>query len=647
MAEIRSLLTQTTTDGKKIEPMAKLSSFGSIIGLIAGVIGLIAGGVALLPLSNVASIYSSNINDPGYSILSLAFVGLLAVSLLLQTYGSKEIREKTGASLAQVNWLTLLFALLLVINILGAPEATSPQQLETLVGNLALYTSMFLIFWQIGVTFYVDTSKTWIGTIAGVLNALVFPIMALGVVLGPGLYYASYIILIAGQFMGFLYYRSPTGAFREYARSPEKAKFAFGLVGFLSVLIGTAAVLIGPIAEIVEDGYDPAFVWRPWGAMSSSNVLPFTNPALVQAFLMMLMTWIFLAPRLGAKELKKVDIGDDIVKGGLKALMILMAFVGILFAGQAGTAIQGAVEGSLFFMTISGPAILFFMGALYVSTTDVITGLPLVVASIFMLLSPHTLLLTVLIPWAFVVLSQFVLMIETRVRGLTAFSVPWATVVVSSLASLALIIILLGMLGVGPPAIWPTNLWYNMELIPGIPVWVQAPTILIFPLIAIVIRNLTLSGFAHKGGYGATDTLGGLTVLFVLLIPTIAGNDDLSHMALTAASIMFALYALTLVIVLSLNLNIAGEVEEKGHKMEGGILRMTAIVGIAAGALVAIVALAVFSGFPSSQQVAIVITLLVTLVVSLEILSIIGWIIGGIRLGFLKEGWKFERNPEQ
>lgn len=641
MAEIKSLLTQTTADGKKIEPMAPIASIGSLLGLIAGIIGLIAGGAALLPLPDVANFFNTTLRDFGYYPLSAAFMGLLAVSLLLQAYGSKEIRIKTGASIAQINWLAFLIALLIAINVIGAGEATSAGQIGSLVVNLATLTSLFIVFWQIGVTVFIDTSKTWIGFLAGVLNILVFPVMALGVFLGPGLVYASYILLIAGQFMGFIYNRSPPTAFREYARSPDKAKFAFGLIGFLSFVIGTAAVFMGPIQEV-----EGVTLWHHWGTLASAND-PLTSPALIMAFLAMMLSWIFLAPRLGARELKAAHIGEDIVKGGIKAFMILLAFIGIMAAGQAGTGLEEAVGGTGFFLNIAGPAIMFFMGALYISTTDVLTGLPLVVASVFMIVAPFTLIWTVTIPWIIILISQFLLMVETKIRGLTAYALPWATVIVTIGASALLIGILLGAFGVGPPAIWPTNRWFNFEFFAGVPVDIQAPTILAIPILALVIRNVTLTGFAHRGGYGNVDVLGGITAIFVLLIPMIAGNDDLTHMALTAAAILFALYALSLVIVLSLNLSIAGDIEQEGHMFEGQILRMTTIVGIVAGAVIAVIALATFSGFPDAFQVSFVITMLVILVVGVETLSIIGWLIAGVRLGLFTEGWKFDRTPGQ
>jgi len=112
-------------------------------------------------------------------------------------------------------------------------------------------------------------------------------------------------------------------------------------------------------------------------------------------------------------------------------------------------------------------------------------------------------------------------------------------------------------------------------------------------------------------------------------------------MANTAASMVWAFYAITFMLVLSLILSLAKEVEDSGHAMEGQLMRVTAIVGVLLGTITAIVVLGIFSVFPDIFEIAAMLTLLVALIVSLEILFTISWFIAGVRLGMLKDGFRF------
>ena len=114
-------------------------------------------------------------------------------------------------------------------------------------------------------------------------------------------------------------------------------------------------------------------------------------------------------------------------------------------------------------------------------------------------------------------------------------------------------------------------------------------------------------------------------------------------MALTSAAIMLAAYAISFVLILSVNLSLAGAVEDTGNPLEGMMLRMTTISGIAFGAFVAIIVMSTFSGFPTALEIAGVITLLVVLITGLEILMLIGWFSAGVRLGLVTKGFSFTR----
>jgi hypothetical protein len=168
-------------------------------------------------------------------------------------------------------------------------------------------------------------------------------------------------------------------------------------------------------------------------------------------------------------------------------------------------------------------------------------------------------------------------------------------------------------------------------------------TILALPLLALFIRNVSLAGFAYGRGLAGSDVLAGMSILFAIMLPLIGDpTATVTHKALTAASIMLALYTISFVLVLSLNLKLAGEVEDTGNPYEGMLIRVSSIVGIAFGTIVALIVMGSFSQIDLDPAVAaVVITLLVALVVGLEILGLISWLITGVRLGMLRSGWRY------
>jgi hypothetical protein len=139
----------------------------------------------------------------------------------------------------------------------------------------------------------------------------------------------------------------------------------------------------------------------------------------------------------------------------------------------------------------------------------------------------------------------------------------------------------------------------------------------------------------------------GVSVLFALMIPIIAFNESITHVTSTAAAVLLALYAVSFVLVLSLNMDLAAEVEDRGHAFEGQFIRTSSVMRLLLGVGVGIIVLGTFSAFPSALEIAFVIRILVTLVVGLEILCIISWLVAGVRLGMMSEGFKFTRVEHQ
>jgi len=299
-----------------------------------------------------------------------------------------------------------------------------------------------------------------------------------------------------------------------------------------------------------------------------------------------------------------------------------------------------------FFLVIGPAAAMILMGSLYTAKTDIITGLPLIIAGIFIMVHPFSWAYLVLIPWIMVVVTQLFLAIESYWRGFTGFSQGALSVLISVLSSVALIGFILGLFGRGPLALWPTNLWFNINLLPWVSSSVQISAVIILPFTALIIRNSALAGFSHGRGYTTGGVLMGGTVLFSLFIPIIAGNVTVTHEASTGAAILIALYAISMFLILSLNLNLANDVIEKNHDFEGNLIKYSAIGQLVMGTVMLLLTLVLFSAIPNSTEIAIVVSVMVIFVVGSELLSIVGWLIAGARLGLLKQGFRIQRPNE-
>ncbi len=642
-SSISSIMSQKNPDGSPYEPISKVSGLGGLVGMIAALIGLLmSNGVPLVPIPSIGALI---MKTPAWYWASAIFMLVLAAGLLIQAIGSKKLRDYLGSGLTSIVFIAVILAVLTgVILIYGGLEWNLSRRVVDFMVHTATITAFFVIAWQIYSVVFVDASKNMIGLLAGILNGFFIPILAIGQVLGPAVVTAAYLVLLLGQLFTWLFFWSPMTTVREYARSTDTAKFGFGLAGFLTFLLGSITVFVGPL--VTRQGVQ---IWTPWSTMADATTFV-TDPVLVYSLLASLLFWVMLAPRLGARELKITAIGEDIVKGGIKYFMLFLAMVGIFAAGQAGTMVDGPLHiasSVALFLSVAPAAIIIMMGSVYAGKTDIIVGIPMVVAGVFLLIHPFTLGLLVMIPWILVMITQFILMLETRTRGLTAFSQQNLTVFVTLIASAIFTLFIIGGLGSGPAAIWPVNRWFPLTLFRNIPVAVQTATILALPILALLIRNMALVGYAHGRSTASAGVLGGLTLIFALMIPMIGDpSASLTHQALTAAAVMLAGYALSFVLVLSLNLGLASEVEDTQNPYEGMLVRVVSIAGLAMGVVAGAIIMGTFSGFPSAGEIAIVITLLVTLVVGLEILNLLSWIIIGTRLGMLKKGWKYKPSIE-
>ncbi|MHA3963428.1 MAG: hypothetical protein AM325_007795 [Candidatus Thorarchaeota archaeon SMTZ1-45] len=643
MAEMSLVTSEIETMGQPSDKLGKIAALGNIFGVIAAVFGLIIGKT-LVPISaleyQVVSVSPFGWvfgGDSMYSIYIAVFMALMAISLLFQAIGSKNLRNFLGSGLMNIIWIGFVVAaaaaFLIPTSFLGVVAESLIQGFLTQTYFLG---GFFVIAWQLLASIYTDASKTWIGFLAGTLNSLFIPLLAIGQAISPILIYAAYAILLIGQLFSFLFWQASFDSIREYARSTEKAKLAFTLSGALTFALGLTAIFFGPLGN--ERGID---VWKPWSTMANETTFQ-TSPALIFGLLSLMLYWVILAPRLGARELKAAAIGEDIIKGGTKWFLLFLASFGLLAAGQAGAFTEDAAVWG-FFLSLTPAGIMFLVGAAYTAKTDIITGIPLVIASVFIIVHPFILLPLVIIPWIAVIITQFFLVAESLIRGLTGFSQGALTVVVSLVASAAVIIFMIGGFGSGPLALWPTNRWFNITLIPGIPAAVQGPAIIILPLLALLIRNVSLAGYSYGRGYATGGLLVGMSVFFAFMIPVIAENESIGHEANTGAALLLALYSISVVLVLSLNLSLANDVEDTGRRFEGTLIKVTSIAGILAAAAVVILALIVFAGMPTPEQIALMISIMVTFVVSTEIFSIINWLIAGIRLGMLREGFRFSR----
>ncbi len=620
--------------------------------MAAAGLGLISG----TPLLPIPSIGALTLKNPIYYWTSTAFVALLVISLFIQFIGSGALRRRLESGYPTVLLLTFLVGIPLVILIpVGGELWNLPAQVASYVVNLATLGAIFAILWQLWSIVYVDSTKTYTGLLAGILNAFWIPVLAIGMgiqnysIANPEIapfaaivIAAAYVMLLIGQLMVVKFWWSPITSVREYARSSETAKFAFGITGLLTIIVGTAAIVFGAFSLT---GSTSTEIWRPWSTMADATTFV-TDPAFIYALCLAMIFWVMLAPRLGSRELRAAHIGADVIKGGTKWLMLSAAALGVFTASQAGTMLLTVAPNYALFLVVCPAAVLFLMGSIYAGKTDVIVGLPLMIAGASLLVHPYVLSWLIVIPWVAILITQALLMIETKIRGLTSFSQGFLTVIVSITSSLIFALFMIGGAGSGPAAIWPTHKWFNITLIPGVDPFVQAATILMLPMAMLLTKNVVIAGYAHGKEMGMVGMLGSFSLVFALTIPMSSLAVGVIHMANTAAAMLWAFYAITFMLVLSLVLGLAREVENAGHELEGQLMRTIAIVGVLLGAITAVIVLGVFSVFPSIFDIAAVLTLLVALVVSLEILFAISWFIAGFRLGMLKDGFKFVSRKE-
>ena len=223
-------------------------------------------------------------------------MGLLSIGLFLQAIGSRDLRARLGGMFGSVFYIGFLAAAALAAYVIvGFNGVTYTAPIASYLSTLYFIAVVFVVIWQMISVFYVDSSQTWIGFLAGILNGLFIPTLALGIALGPIAIYAAYGLLLAGQLMSLLYWWSPKSTIRGFARSPSKAKFAFGLSGVLTFVIGAAAVFIGPLGTHYLGGS----IWYPWSTTTAveegvSALHYLTNPALVYGFLAIMLCRSFV-----------------------------------------------------------------------------------------------------------------------------------------------------------------------------------------------------------------------------------------------------------------------------------------------------------------------------------------------------------------
>ncbi len=380
-------------------------------------------------------------------------------------------------------------------------------------------------------------------------------------------------------------------------------------------------------------------MWIPFGSM---------NTVYVMSFAMALLFWVMQGPRLGKKTLADANLTGDMISGGVKYFTAFLAAVGIYAAIEWTTnAVAADTWGIVITWSIAG--VLFLIGAVHIGRTDIITGLPLVATAIMISVHPMSIASFVIVPFFAIIMSQILLMFELKIRGFGYYSQPILSVIVTMVFSIIFLLFMVGGFGSGPAGIWPTNRWYNVTLFPEFPSAVQAATIFILPMLALIIRNVAVVGFSHGRESSNKDVISGITLLFAFLIPIVAlAYKGISHEALTAAAILLALYAISFVLMLSLNLGLAGFVEDSGHAFEGMFIRMSAIAGMVLGGIIALIVFGTFSSFQTTAlEMAGVITLMVVLIAGLEILLSIGWLMAGVRLGMVKAGFRFTRVKDE
>ncbi len=658
---LKSIVEFTDSEGAK--SLHRLAGIGGILGVLAALIGLATalsgvsqapGSALLLPFQGAQIIPyvedSTLVNTTAY-MASAAFMAIIGISMLLQYLGGKRVGTMVSSGYYWVMMATAIisfYAAYIFISASGVNISAS-SRVAAYVESLVLPGFLFVILWQFCSVFYIDTSKSYIGLIAGLCTGLFIPLLAAGHVttsLAP-LIPLSYVFLLVGQFMSIFYWWRPSGHIREYARSTPTAKIGFAISGVLTFVIGLIPMTISSLTMI-----DGVLVWTSWSAYTTYKSLGYTYftfptpPWAILSLTSVMIVWLMLSPRLGAKELKKGGIREDIITGGFKWFMLFWAILGILASVVCGALYSSNtafLQTLTLFLSLGPAAVMFLMGATYMSNNDILTGLPMAVISVFLMTQPVVIATFVTTLWGLIIVTQVLLAIEIFIRGNTVFSQSFLTVVTTIAASLLFIMFMVGGFGSGPAVTWPANRWFNIQLFAGIPVEVQAPTVFTITILSLLIRNLALTGYAYGRRYSEPGILIAISLIFTLMINIISGSVGAVHKALTAAALTFALYTISYVNVLTLNLSLGKELVKQGHLFEGNFIRIGVAMGIAIGAAVAVVALSTLSGFPDATMIANVVTLMMMLIVSIEIISIISWLSAGIRLGLIRGGFKFVR----
>ena len=585
-----------------------------------------------------------------YVTFDVIFILGLGLSALFQIPGARRLNRLLGSGYPN---LLIILALVCIFGA-GWLYATAHYMglagvnLErTIVGLLTFINPLVIIIWQMSCVIYIDSSKSVTGLLAGLCNGFFVPLLAVGIA-SPALHVLvplAFGVLAFGQLFAVMFWWTPHSHIREFARSSAPAKTGFALAGVLTFLFGLV-----PLLDAIDTSPGVS-LWVPWSTYEvtgETTAVFLTAPWLVTGFLASILLWVLLSPRLGAKELKASHIRTDVIKGSIKWLMAIFAMLGLIIAGAASSLSTSTLGDFWIFLTISPAAAIFVMGMVYMGDNDVITGLPLLLTSVFMIILPYSLSVFITTAWVAVIITQLFVLVETRIRGLTVFSQPVLTVVATVAASAMFVVFMLGGFGSGPAALWPANRWFNVTLFSGIAPELQAPTVFGIVILTLLVRNVALVGYAYGRGFSGAGMIGVMTLLFTLMIVMIAGNFDITHQALTAGALIFMLYTISFVLVLSLNLNLGSSVLAQGHALEGNLLRVSAAYGMVFGAIVALVAFSTFSVLnPQATAISFAITLMISLVVSLEILQLIGWMSAGVRLGLIKGGFKFSRIERQ
>ena len=166
MAELSSVISAIRKRSPEDEPadiVGAFAGFGSIFGIIAAAIGLLAG-ISLIPITSFCwEVITDDPfvwilgGSPQYSMLSGLFLGLLAFGLLLQAWGSKDLRSRLGGMFGSVFYVGFLAAALVALYItFGFSSVGFESYIASYLSTLYLVVIMFVIAWQMISVFYVS-----------------------------------------------------------------------------------------------------------------------------------------------------------------------------------------------------------------------------------------------------------------------------------------------------------------------------------------------------------------------------------------------------------------------------------------------------------------------------------------------------------